>query len=206
MMGYAVSATTVAGIMNGCKADTTPTGWQPSFLSADQLDLVAELSESILPKTDTPGAKDVFVHRFIDKMLHNFHTKKTQETFLNGLAQFEKDCTEMNGNGFQKCTKEQQAVILQKYDEETKKTVDQLNKNNHDALKNLQLQNEKKTQHGHGYLLEENRPFFALLKEMTMTGYFTSETISTEVLNYDPIPTAYEGCIALPENRRTWAY
>ena len=207
-MGYAVSASTVAAVLNGCKADTTttPTGWQPSFLSTDQFNLVSDLAEAILPKTDTPGAKDVFVDRFIDEVLNTYQTKKVRDRFMAGLDAFQKECTETNGKGFSDCTPEQQHSILTKYDKETKAIVDKLDAEYEPERQAMIKANEKKTQRNNGYIMEEKRPFFALLKEMTMVGYFTSELVGKEVLNYDPIPGAYDGCTPMPANGRIWSY
>ena len=41
--------------------------------------------------------------------------------------------------------------------------------------------------------------FFAKMKELTLTGYFTSEKVGKEVLNYDPIPGDYKGCRDIEE-------
>ena len=51
------------------------------------------------------------------------------------------------------------------------------------------------------------RPFILTLKELTMLGYFTSEPGATQVLQYNPVPGAYKGCIPVSEagNGKTWA-
>ena len=71
LTGYALSASTIASIMNGCKASGDP-AWVPQFLTEEQGALVAEMAECLIPRTDTPGAKDVFVHEFIDLMLKDY--------------------------------------------------------------------------------------------------------------------------------------
>jgi hypothetical protein len=49
------------------------------------------------------------------------------------------------------------------------------------------------------------RPFFALLKELTTIGYFTSKPGATVALRYDPVPGDYRGCVPLKEIGRAWA-
>lgn len=44
-----------------------------------------------------------------------------------------------------------------------------------------------------------DRKHFVRIRELTIVGYFTSETVGREVLHYDPIPARYEGCIPLDE-------
>lgn len=38
---------------------------------------------------------------------------------------------------------------------------------------------------------------FQQLRELTVLGFFTSRTVGTTLLKYDPIPGRYEGCIPL---------
>jgi hypothetical protein len=47
--------------------------------------------------------------------------------------------------------------------------------------------------------------WFYQLREMTTSGYFTSEIGATKALRYDPVPGAYRGCIPLKEIGRAWA-
>ena len=46
---------------------------------------------------------------------------------------------------------------------------------------------------------------YVSLKDLTVTGYFTSETGATLALRYDPMPGAYRGCVPLREIGRAWA-
>ena len=55
-------------------------GFQSNFVGLEEA-LLAEIVEAIIPETDTPGAKKLEVHRFIDKMLGIVLTKKAA-TFL----------------------------------------------------------------------------------------------------------------------------
>lgn len=41
--------------------------------------------------------------------------------------------------------------------------------------------------------------FFGKLRELTLSGYFTSELVGKNVLNYDPIPGELKGCIPIEE-------
>lgn len=45
----------------------------------------------------------------------------------------------------------------------------------------------------------ENKPFFAMAKELTMLGFFTSEVGATQFLQYVSVPGKYEGCIPVEE-------
>ncbi len=43
------------------------------------------------------------------------------------------------------------------------------------------------------------KSFFLQIKELTVTGYFTSELVGRTVLKYDPIPGRFDPCIPLSE-------
>jgi hypothetical protein len=45
-------------------------------IDADQENLVNNLAETILPKTDTPGAKDLGINLFVFKMIDDCFDKK----------------------------------------------------------------------------------------------------------------------------------
>jgi len=50
-----------------------------------------------------------------------------------------------------------------------------------------------------------DRPFILTMKELTVVGFFTSEPGCKQVLQYEPVPGAYHGCIPLAEVGKTWA-
>jgi hypothetical protein len=50
-----------------------------------------------------------------------------------------------------------------------------------------------------------NRPFFDRMKELTVSGYFTSEIGCTQALEYVPIPGRYDGCVPLKPGQKAWA-
>lgn len=178
MMGYALSASAISGVMSGCKPEGVAVGdWKPVFFSAKQGNTVAEIAERILPATDTPGAKDVFVHEFIDLILADCYKAEEQEKFKKGLEKLNVDCQEAYGNSFLNCSRDQQLEILNQYDKEAKKIMDD----------------------------GGEKPFFAMMKEMTLLGYFTSEKIGEEVLAYLPIPGEYQACIDYEEGTAAWS-
>ena len=62
--------------------------WKPLFLTAQQNATLLSLSETIIPATDTPGAKDALVNRFLDLVL-SVLAPETQHEFLDSLTWFE---------------------------------------------------------------------------------------------------------------------
>ncbi|HZH64264.1 MAG TPA: gluconate 2-dehydrogenase subunit 3 family protein [Flavisolibacter sp.] len=58
-------------------------------IDGDQEKLLAELSETIIPVTDTPGAKDISAHLFTLMMVDDCYKKEDQQKFMAGLKDFE---------------------------------------------------------------------------------------------------------------------
>ena len=59
--------------------------WKPLFLDEHQNETLIILSDLIIPATDTPGAKDALVNRYIDLVLAA-ETPEVKGAFLNSLA------------------------------------------------------------------------------------------------------------------------
>lgn len=60
-------------------------------VSADQEAILAEIAESIIPKSaNAPGAKDLNLHLFALKMVDDCHSKEEQQKFIASLRLIEK--------------------------------------------------------------------------------------------------------------------
>ncbi|HWA32810.1 MAG TPA: gluconate 2-dehydrogenase subunit 3 family protein [Cyclobacteriaceae bacterium] len=99
VLGYAVSAPVLAGIMNGCKAAPELT-YKPVFFNNDQAALVSEVAQVIIPKTDTPGAKEAGVPSFIDQLLRECYKKRDQQRFLESIKAFDEEAKKSMGDSF----------------------------------------------------------------------------------------------------------
>ena len=60
--------------------------YAPRALTPQQLEQVATIADEIIPRTDTPGARDAGVHRFVDTMLAEYYTSAERDRFIAGLA------------------------------------------------------------------------------------------------------------------------
>ena len=54
-------------------------------------------------------------------------------------------------------------------------------------------------------LAKGEKPFFMSLRELTIVGYFTSETGATQALDYVAVPGRFQGDIPLKPGQRAWA-
>ena len=191
LMGGAVSAPAILGVLAGCSAEPDAAGtdkkaeWKPVFLTLAQAALVAEVAEIMIPRTDTPGAKDVGVAGFIDKMLKDVYPKDDQTHFFAGLADFEAQAKREHGRAFLELEPPLRAALVKQV---------------HDPA--VEAEREAKLP-----LSERHRPFILMMKELTMLGFFTSEPGATQVLQYRPVPGAYQACVPLAQagKGKTWA-
>jgi len=209
MMGYALSASTVMGVMNGCKVDTVTAkeGWKPAFFDTNETELLKMITEQILPATDTPGANDVFVHRFIDQMISDVYTPEMKDRFRKGLTALASDCKTTYEKDFAECTDEQRDELLLKHEATARAAALELSGAYEAEKKEFNRMALEDASTGVSYQRTNHQPFFLLLKELTLVGYFTSEKIGEEILNYDPIPGTDIPCLDMSEvpNGRTWS-
>ncbi len=119
-LGYSVSFSALSETFLACNK-AAGVDWQPVFLSKTQANTVAEITETILPKTETPGAKDLGVPQFVDKMLKDLLSEEDQKGFVADLDQFEKDCKAAYGKAFVDCDQTQREEYLVKLDKESAK-------------------------------------------------------------------------------------
>ncbi len=81
-------------------------------IDADQEKLLAELAEAIIPKTTTPGAKDISAHLFALKMIDDCAKPEDQQKFVKGLEQFDKTFTAQFVNRFVDSAKDHKVTFL----------------------------------------------------------------------------------------------
>ena len=96
-------------------------GWNPvsaqpvtPFLSAGQAALLADMAETLIPVSDTPGAKALAVPAFIQKMLEDCYEKPVQANVKNGLDAVESLASSSYGKPFASCDATQRQAILTK--------------------------------------------------------------------------------------------
>lgn len=167
-LGYSLTVGTASALLGGCKADTS-SDWMPKTLTSSDMDVLAEVCESILPKTDTPGAKDALCHRYIDEMLTNFYDADKQTYFKESLQLFDEKSKAKYSKAFVALNSNEKEEILSILAKEAKDHDDEKGSKPH---------------------------IFKAIKEATVSGYFTSEVGATGGLcEFIPVPGPYQGCI-----------
>lgn len=168
ILGYSMTAGTAAALLGGCKAEKS-SDWQPVTLSIDETDLLSEICEAILPKTDTPGAKDALCHRYIDEMLTNFYSPAKQKHFKEALKDFNQKSKDKYSKAFLALSPSEKEEILSILAKESKTYKDESGDKPH---------------------------IFKTIKSATISGYFTSEVgAKSGLCEFLPVPGPYLGCI-----------
>jgi len=85
-------------------------------VSLDQEYILAEIAETLIPKTDTPGAKQLNLHLFVLKMLDDCYENSDQKKFMSGLGQFEDHTHQLYNKSFKDLPRPQQLVLLNELD------------------------------------------------------------------------------------------
>lgn len=146
--------------------------------------LIAELAETIIPLTDTPGAKAAKAENYIVNVLINCSSKLEQNIFIHGLYDLEAYVKVKFNKDFFQCTLNERIETLSYFEKKGNFTNGMLNK-----VRNKLL----------------GVPFFEKLKTLTVQGYCLSELGATRGLAYEEIPGSYQGCIPLEPNQKSWA-
>jgi glucoside 3-dehydrogenase (cytochrome c) hitch-hiker subunit len=187
LMGGAISAPAVLGVLNGCSPKPSAS-WHPQFLSTAEGAIVEDVAELILPRTDTPGARDVGVPAFIDVILKDAYPAEDQARFVSGLKDFDAEAQRAHGKPFLELPQAQRLAFLQKVHDEAA------------AAERVQADNEVPPS-------RRKRPFVLMMKELTMLGFFVSKPGATQVLQYVAVPGGYQACIPIAQagNGKQWA-
>jgi Gluconate 2-dehydrogenase subunit 3 len=81
-------------------------------ITGEQEKLLQSLSETIIPTTATPGAKELSSHLFMLMMVDDCMNKENQGKFTRGLAQFDEFSKKKSGTGFVASSPAQKAALL----------------------------------------------------------------------------------------------
>ena len=149
--------------------------------SPENMALLDEVGETILPATaKSPGAKETMIGEFMKVIVTDCYEEKDQKIFMEGIQLINEASEKAYGIGFLDLTPENRLSLLTEIDNEM----------------SAYYQSRKKDDPNH---------YFALMKQLTLWGYFTSEAGSTKALRYLPVPGKFEGCIPYAKGEGAWA-
>ena len=184
-LGGSISTPILAGLTAGCRAAPSSHPYTPQSLSPEQFHLVGQIAEHIIPATETPGARTARVDEFVDRMLTSFYTPEQRNQFLDELDGLGERSLGVVGVTFDRATWEQQARVLELLDAE--------------AYPGQGDQAEVRARTAAG-----NPPFMRTMKELTVSGYYTSEVGQTVELRTVPFGE-FRADVPFDDVGRAWA-
>lgn len=179
LISFIMGSAMVGGsaIIQGCRTSSPSTG----LFSKDQIAFLDEVAEVIIPRTDTPGAKDAEMGAFLALMVEDTYSDRDQEVFVAGIKDINDRSMEAYGLSFLDSSPDQRHDILS-------------------SLNELQEKHHKEKDAG------EPEHYFRMMKELTLLGFFTSEVGVKEVRRYTPVAGKFEPCIDYKPGDRAWVY
>jgi len=146
--------------------------------------MIDDLAEVIIPRTDTPGAKDAGVGAFIICLVKDISDRRAQNNFIEGLKDLQAYTHDAYGKSFSNLgTATQQQVVAR-------------------------LQQKGRRGSGLAGKIKQavmGKTFFDTLRDATVIGYCTSRVGATRGLAYDVMPFSYTGSMYLTPNQKAWA-
>ena len=192
-LGYAVSVPTVLSVLQACSVENE--SWTSVFLKDNEKNMVTQLVDIILPSSDIPGGLEMNLPQFIDMMCKDVMIKSDQDIFHQGSEVFANRFKLRFNKDITKAKKKEVLEVFSAYFDKTpaesKKILEKQKKN----IEEIPASEMK------DYLMYK---CLMTVRSFSLLGYYTSEKIGTEVLNFDPIPGAWQPCISVSDVGNAW--
>jgi gluconate 2-dehydrogenase gamma chain len=176
-----IGATTIPTLA-GCKAMMGSDG----ALDDVQMRLLTAIADTIIPKTDTPGAVDTGVPKQISGMLKEWASAETKAEITGAIAAIGKLDKDFAGLDAVK-----RKALLVKYDAEALKPGPPSKKKQHA----LSMMNGPPTMN----------PDYVRLKSLIINLYYASEAANTKELVFEPVPGKFVASLKVTPETRPFA-
>lgn len=188
--GGAVSLTILSACDGGVSVPDNTEKLDLKVLSEANFNLVGDIADTIIPDTDTPGAKSVNVHYLIDELAANWMTADERMGFLKDLTSLDERIKRERGVSFSELSLTDRGAVLDQLGAEMLAVGE-----GSDALGDITNSDDN---NGRKHIYRE-------LRELTIFGYYTSEVGASEELIYDAIPGTYKGCVPFEDIGKAWS-
>lgn len=200
-----------SGLLTAC-GDRTARTYAPvgELFTADDVAFLDEVADTILPETDTPGAKAAAVGPFIALMVHDVYSLEDQQIFVDGMRQLNEECERLHGATFMAATPEQRLELLEQLDREQKEYMDARQDARRRSGEDVIADSPEEARSGDPSLSPEitaDAPahYFRMMKELSLLGYFTSEIGYHQAMRYTETPGRFDPCIPYTPGEKAWA-
>ncbi len=181
--------------LSGCKTGAkTDAGF-----SATTISLLDEIGETIIPATNTPGAKAAKIGEFMKVMVTDCYTQAQQDVFMKGITSIEEVCKKTNSKSFLDCTAAQRKELLVSLEKEAK-----IFNEKQQAIDKPIREELNKQDKGYDFV-SSPRHYYTMMKQLTLLGFFTSKTGMTETLRHVQVPGRFDGNMPYVKGEKAWA-
>lgn len=180
------------------------------LFSADDVAFLDEVADTMLPETDTPGAKAAAVGPFMALMVHDVYSLDDQQVFRDGMRQLNEECERMHGVAFVAASPQQRLELLEQLDREQKTHTEARQEARRRSRETVIADEPEDARAGDPTLSPEitaDAPahYFRMMKELALLGYFTSEIGYTQAMRYVETPGRFDPCVPYTPGEKTWA-
>lgn len=148
--------------------------------TGEDISFLDEVADTILPETNTPGAKAAGVGPFMALMVTDAYREPEQKIFQAGMRTLNDVSRSLYGASFLSTRPDQRLELLEQVDLE--------------QMEYMAARQEDETVH-----------YFRMMKELALLGYFTSRIGCTVALRYRETPAGYDPCVAMLPGETSWA-
>jgi hypothetical protein len=146
---------------------------------ADELALLDEIGDTIIPATDVPGAKAVHIGAFITMMLRDCYDAADVAAVDGGVRELAQNFRLKHGYEFVGAPAAERTDFLNAIDR--------------DQLGSARTRKSDAPAH-----------YFRILKELTVLGYFSSEIGATQALRFIEVPGRFDGSAPYKKGEHAW--
>lgn len=168
-----------SGLLVACGRER-PAGGAVGGFSETEVELLDEIAETIIPTTDTPGAKAARTGAFMALMVTDTYKPEDATIFRRGLGGLDDAVRAAGGTSFLAAAPALRTQVLEALD----------------AEQHAWMKDKAKDAPTH---------WFRMVKELALTGYFTSEIGMTQALRYVESPGRFDPCVPYTPGDRIWA-
>jgi hypothetical protein len=196
----------------------------PGEFSAQDIALLDEIAETILPVTKTPGAKAAKTGMFMALMVTDSYSPAERKVFREGMRKVNDAMMKANAVSFMSATPQQRLAVLTALDRQQKRVMDSREATDRKKKGLVPLPLDETAAKADDYLPEgpkEGAPattasgpeasikkpahYFRMMKELALLGYFTSEIGCTKALRYVEAPGRFDPCLPYAPGEPAWA-
>jgi len=178
--------------------------------TADDIALLDEVADTMLPETSTPGAKAARTGAFMALMVTDTYEPKDQQVFREGMRKLNEASRQANNTDFMSATPQQRLALLETLDREQKTYTDARDAARREqratAEEHLPDQRQEAAP-GTATTITADAPahYFRMMKELALLGYFTSEIGYTQAQRYVESPGRFDPCVPYTSGEKAWA-